>query len=91
MEQLKEYKNFRELKEAPSEKEERIESLTATTQAIYPGFSRWSTLEQSIIIVPTYHGIAARKKPSINLLQRQNLQEINKPISSINTWEQKGK
>jgi len=74
---------LRELKRASSEKEGRIESLTATTQATYPGFSRWSTLEQSIIIAPTYHGIPARKKPSINLLQKQNLLEINKPILTL--------
>ncbi|GER33617.1 peptidase S24/S26A/S26B/S26C family protein [Striga asiatica] len=47
--------------------------LTAITQATYPGFSRGSILEHKRSNAATYHGIAARKNPIINL--QQNLQE----------------
>lgn len=47
--------------------------LTAIVQAMNPGFSRWSTAEQDRITAPAYHGIAARKKPNINLHTRTEI------------------
>ena len=44
--------------------------LTAIVHATYPGFSLWSCTRTHIIIkAPTYHGMAARKKPVMNLVR----------------------
>lgn len=44
--------------------------LTAIVHATYPGFSLWSYLAQSRTNAPKYQGIAARKKPIMNLQRK---------------------
>lgn len=44
-------------------------------QPIYPGFSRGSILAHSRTNNPTYQGMAARKKPIINLQKNKQIKE----------------
>lgn len=66
--------------------QEMEESLTAIVQAMYPGFSRGSILAHSRTNSPTYHGIAPRKKPIINLQEGKN-----KLLKQAIKWKKKKK